>query len=222
MIAFPRRRVRSEGNAARIDEMGGSACIHQVDVTSEDGVRELFRVVRGTRHRVDILVNERASPRRLPRGDEPKEVLRRDGREHGRDVSLQSRGGQDHELPAGRRDRERRVCDLAAAMPARRTTRRRRVRSCRFTRTLTLELAGHGVHTNTVTPGLIATDMTRHVPPSAANQVPLKRFGTPCEVANVVAFLASRQASYITGATSRSTAGCPPNHAIKPCDQEGR
>jgi 3-oxoacyl-[acyl-carrier protein] reductase len=69
------------------------------------------------------------------------------------------------------------------------------------TKALSLEVASRGITVNAVAPGIISTEMTKLAFDETAigNIVPMKRAGTPEEVASLVAFLASRQAAYITG-----------------------
>ncbi|MBN1761141.1 MAG: SDR family oxidoreductase [Chitinispirillaceae bacterium] len=65
---------------------------------------------------------------------------------------------------------------------------------------LALECAKRNVRVNAVAPGYIATDMTTDVKTTATEKrIPLQRFGTADEVASVVSFLLSAEASYITG-----------------------
>jgi 3-oxoacyl-[acyl-carrier protein] reductase len=72
-----------------------------------------------------------------------------------------------------------------------------------MTKSVAREFASRGVTCNAVAPGYIQTDMTDILPSkvmdSMLNTIPLKRLGNPEDVANVVAFLASEEASYITG-----------------------
>jgi 3-oxoacyl-[acyl-carrier protein] reductase len=72
-----------------------------------------------------------------------------------------------------------------------------------FSKSLAREVASRNITVNVVAPGLIDTDMTRALPPEVQaewqSKVPLGRFGTPEDVAATVCFLASSEASYITG-----------------------
>jgi len=80
-----------------------------------------------------------------------------------------------------------------------------------FTKSLAREVGSRNITVNAVAPGLIETDMTRALPESQrqtlVESIPLQRPGQPEDVAQVVAFLASSDAAYMTGATLHVNGG---------------
>lgn len=80
-----------------------------------------------------------------------------------------------------------------------------------FTKTWARELGPKGVRVNAVAPGFIMTHILDTIPPKVLEEmkhrVPLHRLGTPEEIANVYAFLASDEASYVNGAVLEVSGG---------------
>lgn len=80
-----------------------------------------------------------------------------------------------------------------------------------LTKSFAQESASRGIRYNAIAPGFIKTDMTDKLPDDIKekyiNNIPLKRFGDPKEIASVCAFLLSDEASYITGEILRVNGG---------------
>ncbi|XP_023395951.2 (3R)-3-hydroxyacyl-CoA dehydrogenase isoform X1 [Loxodonta africana] len=80
-----------------------------------------------------------------------------------------------------------------------------------LTQTIARELGRHGIRCNSVLPGFIATPMTQKMPQKVLDKVigmiPMGHMGDPEDVADVVAFLASEDSGYITGASVEVTGG---------------
>jgi acetoacetyl-CoA reductase len=74
-----------------------------------------------------------------------------------------------------------------------------------FTKALALEVARNGVTVNTISPGYIGTKMVMAIPQEILDskilpQIPVSRLGKPEEIAGLVAYLASEEAAFVTGA----------------------
>lgn len=80
-----------------------------------------------------------------------------------------------------------------------------------FSKSLAREIASRGVTVNVVAPGFIDTDMTKGLPEeqkeALLKSIPLNRLGSPADIANAVAFLASPAGAYITGETLHVNGG---------------
>ena len=90
-----------------------------------------------------------------------------------------------------------------------------------LTKVMALSLAPHGIRVNAIGPGSIATDMLESVMSNPAvrntilSRTPLGRIGEPREIAAIAAFLASDQASYVTGQTIYADGGrLPLNYTV--------
>ena len=81
-----------------------------------------------------------------------------------------------------------------------------------FTMALAQEVASKGVTVNTISPGYIGTDMVRAIRPDVLEKIvatiPVRRLGTPEEIASITAWLASDESGFRRARTSRSTAAC--------------
>ncbi len=190
--------------AVRLRALGGEAFPVPADLKTSEGVARLFDAALAAYGRVDLLVNNAANLRRIPfwevdetlldeqlavnikapflLAQRAAAVMREVG--GGSIVHISSVGGLRAHRPALPYDAGKGALDA-------------------MTRGMALDLAPYGIRVNAVAPGPIRTESTRDPGhpfiQAVAARVPLGRFGTVFEIAAAVAFLASPEASYITG-----------------------
>lgn len=194
--------------AAELRAEGLDVASHPADVTVPEELDELLTAVRTQYGDPDILVvNAGGPPAGVPTSLGDAEWRR------GFDLTLMSavRLGQ-AVLPAMRAKRWGRivhVTSLSVKEPIPNLTLSNAFRAAvtGYARTLATEVAVDAVTVNNVAPGYTATDRLQEVIPTPEakqrliQDIPAKRLGDPAEIAAAVAFLASRQAAYITGQT---------------------
>jgi 3-oxoacyl-[acyl-carrier protein] reductase len=194
----------AEEVAAEIREMGPRAAALKLDVSDLGAVEDAAKTVTETLGKVAILVNNAGITRdqlliRM-KEDDWSEVLR---------VNL---GGTFHctkvfskDMLRARWGRIINISSVIAAMgnPGQANYAASKAGILGFTRAVARELGGRRVTVNAVAPGFIETAMTESVPGEAKEAmlgaIPLGRFGSPEDVAVVVAFLAGEDSGYITG-----------------------
>ena len=203
-VAYREREAAAAELVAAIRDAGGQAWAGRCDVADEATVKGFFADVEREVGKPDILVNNAAITRDahivLMDSARWNEVLQ---------VNLQGAYFCTRAVVRGmllkRWGRIINVSSPSARMPLPGQTGYAASKAGLegFTRALSRDLAEKGVLVNAVSPGLIETDMLAEMPAQARDTylaaVPLKRPGTPRDVASLVAFLASDAAAYITG-----------------------
>jgi 3-oxoacyl-[acyl-carrier protein] reductase len=212
VVNYHKAADQAEAVVAAIRERGGDAAAFQADVRDEGEVRRLVRFSLQTYRRIDVLVANAGAVRdQLAAAmtlDEWETVIQTNLRGTFlciREVAptmMRQKSGSIVCLSSVAADRAGRGhCNYVAAKGGINA----------MTRSLAVELAPKGIRVNAVSPGVIRTDMSQRVRDLAGDeilaQIPLKRYGEPDDVARAVCFLASPEASYITGAVLPVTGG---------------
>ena len=203
-IGYHRFDQRAEQTLSEIQDTGGSATLVKADVSDPEAVDNAIRTFLAEHDGINVLVNNAAivddKPFALMSADNWSSVLQTNlggvfncSRAVVRSMMAKSKGAI---VNIGS------VAGLIAS-PGQANYAASKGGITALTRTLAAELAPKGIRVNTVVPGLltegISQRMDKHLAEVRRGQIPLARFGNPEEVAHAVLFLASDDASYITG-----------------------
>jgi NAD(P)-dependent dehydrogenase (short-subunit alcohol dehydrogenase family) len=214
---------RGERVVGEIRSTGGAAEFHPLDVRDEAAVGHLFDRLAQDGTVADVLVTSAGVDTHPDAVDRvPLAHLPADHFDFVLDVNLLgtfscAREFAARAIDAGRPASIVTIASLAAKKPKGGVYAVSKAAVWMLTRALALELGPHGIRVNTVAPGLIDTPMLRHRTALAGgagetgdsveayyredlSRLPLQRPGTVDEVAAVISFLASEEASYVTGA----------------------
>ena len=192
----------AEGVAGAIGETGGQAAAVQADICDPDAVGELFRSVEERFGPVLVLVNNagmRADGLAPQLGDEEWECVLETNLSAAFRMTRRA-------LKPMIRARFGRVINIASIVGPRANAGQANYAASKagligFTKTVAVEVARRGVTVNAVAPGLVETQLTDGVGNGLLDAIPARRPGTPEEIASCVRFLASEEASYVTGTT---------------------
>ncbi|MFA6048885.1 MAG: beta-ketoacyl-ACP reductase [Candidatus Micrarchaeia archaeon] len=184
----------------------------ECDVSDPTAVKEAFAKILAQHGRIDVLVNNAGII-----SDSALENMTLDQWNKVLSVNLTSMFLCCKEaVPAMKKNRGGRIINVASVMGETGNRGQANYAASKagvigFTKSLAKELAFFGITSNAVSPGFIETDLTKNVPDAfkkdVLSRIPLRRFGSPKDVAAAIAFLASEDAAYMTGQVLRVDGG---------------
>jgi 3-oxoacyl-[acyl-carrier protein] reductase len=198
------RAGNADGTAAAIQAAGGHAEAVALDVTDTASVEQLVSGTLERHGRIDILVNNAGIAR-----DQLMLRMKRDDWDQVLATNLTAAFGCSQAvLKPMVKQRNGRIINISSVVGQMGNAGQANYAASKagligFSKALAREVASRRITVNVVAPGFIETDMTRALMEKAqgdwASQIPLGRLGTTADVAAAVCFLASDEASYITG-----------------------
>jgi 3-oxoacyl-[acyl-carrier protein] reductase len=193
----------AQTEVARLEQIGARARAYAHDVTKRESWEEVAAAVAADLGGLDVLVNNAGITR-------DRSLLKMSDDEWDSVIAVHLRGmwlGCQHAVPLMRARGGGAIVNLSSEVRygqfGQANYAAAKAGVVGLTRTVAIEHARHGIRCNAVAPGGIQTAMLEAVPEEVrtrwVQRVPAGRFGEPREVASAIAFLASADASYITG-----------------------
>ena len=223
-VALAGRNVESLENTARsVEALGGAALLLPFDLADLSAIDGVVSKIEDTFGGVDILINNTGGPAPSPAAGQPVETWEKSFRA----MVLSVIALTDRVLPGMREKKWGRILTstssgIIAPIPNLAMSNSLRSALTGWSKTLSREVAKDGITVNIVVPGRIATERVAFLDRTAATRqgvsveeveeksrasIPMGRYGKPEEYADMVAFLASERASYVTGSIIRVDGG---------------
>lgn len=204
IINYGHSSAAAEEVKNQIEQAGGQSVLMQGDVSSGDDVDRMFKDIKKTWGRLDVLVNNAGINRDTllvrMKEDQWDAVLSTDLKS----VFFTTKAAASLMM----RQRSGSIINIASVVGITGNAGQANYAAAKagvigFTKSVAKELAARGIRVNAIAPGFIETDMTDAIPEKIREgmleTIPLRRGGKAEDVANAVAFLASDDAGYITG-----------------------
>ena len=206
LVNYVSQREAAAGVAAQITDFGGRAMVFQANVTKMENVESMVKAAQEEFGKIDILVNNAGIVK-------DNIIFRMKESEWDDVLEANLKGAFNCIKIAGRgmfRNHYGRIVNISSVVGLTGNSGQANYSAAKagligLTKTMAQELGSRNITVNAVAPGYIETEMTGDLTDSVKEnilkEIPLKRFGLADDVAEIVAFLVSDAAGYITGQT---------------------